>query len=480
MSDAEIFIPPESRLERQQILRDFFIKEKEFSPLIKTENYENAFLPELLSKKGYKLLLIPEIEEGDFKLVGTTTIVAALVDMNTGKILNIASDYNGQIIYGEEVLSRVEFARTRKDGIEILQKAVIDSINKLIDNLLQGYSSSNRIYDIVVAGNTLMTHFFLGKDVEYLFESEIIKRESYKAKANNLGLKANKNAEVCSLPSVSKFIGGDVVGGVLAAKIVDSGRISLFVDLGTNGEIILGSEGWIMSASVASGPAFEGYEIKHGSRAVTGAIDHVWSENGEIKYSVIGNTKPRSICGSGLIDLLAELFKKGIVDFQGNLKENPRVVSTTEKEFVIVEAEKSATEKPITLTQTDIDTLIKSKAAVCAGIAVLLKKAGVSIEDIEDFYIAGAFGYYLNVENAITIGLFPEIKAKIRQIGNGSLVGAYLALNSNRKRELAETIAKIFSYFDLSTDADFIDEYRAALVLPGRQELFPSIYARFA
>ncbi|MEM2345861.1 MAG: ATP-binding protein, partial [Archaeoglobaceae archaeon] len=276
------------------------------------------------------------------------------------------------------------------------------------------------------------------------------------------------------------FIGGDVVGGVLAAKIVDSGRISLFVDLGTNGEIILGSEGWIMSASVASGPAFEGYEIKHGSRAVTGAIDHVWSENGEIKYSVIGNAKPRSICGSGLIDLLAELFKKGIVDFQGNLKENPRVVSTTEKEFVIVEAEKSATEKPITLTQTDIDTLIKSKAAVCAGIAVLLKKAGVSIEDIEDFYIAGAFGYYLNVENAITIGLFPEIKAKIRQIGNGSLVGAYLALNSNRKRELAETIAKIFSYFDLSTDADFIDEYRAALVLPGRQELFPSIYARFA
>ncbi len=511
VGDVSVLIPPESRLEKQQILKEFLVSEKELSPAIRKEFYSDAFLPEIVAEKGYRLLCSPEVEEGDLTLVlrgadviaveegdtrdefyglavdvGTTTIVAALVDLNTGSVVNTASDYNGQIIYGEEVLSRVEFARSRRDGLQKLQKAVVDSINKLIERLLAGYSSKDRIYDVVAAGNTLMTHFLLGKDVEYLFAAPDVRveRKWYVAKAAELGISVNYNAEIFCFPPVGRYVGGDIVADIVAAKIVDSATISLMVDLGTNGEIVLGSEGWAMATSVASGPAFEGYEIKYGSRAVEGAIDHVKisAYDAEPEISVVGDAKPRSICGSGLIDLLAELFKNGIVDAQGNLDEkNPRVRrSDGELEYVVVEGSKTATGKDITLTQTDVDTLIKSKAAVCAGIAVLIKKAGLSIRDIDDFYIAGAFGYYIDMDSAFTIGLFPEMpEADVHQIGNGALAGAYLALTSTRKRKLAETMARLMTYFDLSTDADFMEEYNAALMLPGRAELFPTIYHKY-
>ncbi len=509
LSDAEIFIPPESRLEKQQILNEFIVSEKELSPAVRKEFYRDAFLPEILSQNGYRLLCQPDIEEGDLTLVlrgseviavedgdtrseffglaidiGTTTIVAALIDLNSGNAVSIASDYNGQIIYGEEVLSRVEFVFSRTDGMEILQKAVVGSINKLIDRLMEGYSSPDRIYDVVAAGNTLMTHFFLKKDINYLFKSSrvVIEKRGFTEIAKNMGLKVNENAQVFTLPPVGRYVGGDIVGDILASRIVDSPYLSLMVDLGTNGEIVLGSEGWAISTSVASGPAFEGYEIKHGSRAVEGAIDHVEIVNGELKYTVIGNKKPRSICGSGLIDLLAELFKNGVVDFQGNLDRRHERVRRGDKEleFVVAFADETETGDDIVFTQTDIDTLIKSKAAVCAGISVLIKKAGISPADVERFYIAGAFGYYINFENAITIGLFPELpNAEVRQIGNGSLAGAYLALTSRKKRDLAETMAKLMTYFDLSTDADFMEEYNAALALPGKYDLFPTIYPKY-
>ncbi|WP_048093431.1 ASKHA domain-containing protein [Geoglobus acetivorans] len=508
-SDAEIFIPVESRLEKQQILSDFIVSAGELSPYVWKEFYRDSFLPEIISQRGYVLSCNPVVEDGDFTLVlrgkeviaveegdtrdecfglaidiGTTTLVAALIDLNTGKVVNIASDYNGQIVYGEEVLSRVEFVFSRKDGLDILQRAVVDSVNALIDRLLEGYSSPEKIYDVVAAGNTLMTHFFLKRDIDYLFRSSRVRveKKGFVDRAKGMGLNVNENALVFALPPVGRYVGGDIVGDVLAAGIADSPYLSLMVDLGTNGEIVLGSEGWAISTSVASGPAFEGYEIKHGSRAVEGAIDHVEIDSSGVKYTVIGGKKPRSICGSGLIDLLAELFRNGIVDFQGNLdREHERVrKGESDYEFVVAYADETETGKDIVLTQTDIDTLIKSKAAVCAGIAVLIKKAGISPADVERFYIAGGFGYYIDFENAITIGLFPELpNAEVKQIGNGSLAGAYLALTSQKKRNLAETMAKLMTYFDLSTDADFMDEYNAALSLPGKPELFPTIYDRY-
>jgi len=508
MSDAEVYIPPESRLEKQQILSKFIVKEKDLQPVVRKEFYQNSFLPEVISSKGYKLNVHTDVEEGDFTLVlrgneiisvekgdtrdeffglaidiGTTTLVLSLVDLNTGRVMDITSDYNGQIIYGEEVLSRVEYARSKKDGLRRLQKAVVESINKLIDKIIGNYST-DRIYDVVVSGNTLMTHFFFGRDVEYMFSGDgRVERKAFVSSAKELEINSNPNAGVFGLPPVGKYVGGDIVGDVLTSGIAESAEISLMVDLGTNGEIVIGSEGWLISISVASGPAFEGYEIKNGSRAVEGAIDHVKIPNPDSppEYTVIGKTKPSSICGSGLIDLLAELFKNGVIDFTGNLQRNPRVRRGDDGlEYVIVKSDESATGKDIVLTQKDIDTLIMSKAAVCAGISVLLKKAGLDIEDINRFFIAGAFGYYIDIENSFTIGLFPEFpNAEVIQIGNGSLAGAYMALTSRRKREITEKISKIMTYFDLSTDPDFMDEYNSALSIPGKPELFPTIYSKY-
>jgi uncharacterized 2Fe-2S/4Fe-4S cluster protein (DUF4445 family) len=510
LSDLDVYIPVESRLEKQQILSEFFIKEKDLNPIVKKEFYENAFLPEIVSSRGYRLACNPDIEEGDLTLIlrgneiiavekgntleeffglavdiGTTTIVTALVDLKSGRLVDIASDYNGQIIYGEEVLSRVEFARSRKDGLQLLQKSVVDSINRLVERVMGDFTEPSKIYDVVVAGNTLMTHFLFGKSVEYLFEIPDVKveRKPLIAKASSMNLNVNGEAQVFSLPPVGRYVGGDIVGDVITSGILDSEDISLMVDLGTNGEIVIGSEGWLISISVASGPAFEGYEIKHGSRAVEGAIDHVKIKdpNSKPEFTVIGKTKPRSICGSGLIDLLAELFKNDIVDFTGTLQKNPRVRKGDDGlEYVVVEAEETTTGKEIVLTQKDIDTLVMSKAAVCAGISVLLKKAGLGIEDIRKFYIAGAFGYYIGIENSFVIGLFPEFpNADVIQIGNGALAGSYIALTSERKRKLSETVARIMTYFDLSTDPDFMDEYNAALSIPGKPELFPNIYSRY-
>ncbi|MBO8181698.1 MAG: DUF4445 domain-containing protein [Archaeoglobus sp.] len=509
LTDVEVFIPVESRLEKQQILAEFIVKEKDLRPIIRKEFYEDAFLPEIISQKGYKLVFSPGVEEGGLTLVlrnnevisveegdtrdevfgvavdvGTTTVVVSLVDLKDGKVVDITSDYNGQIIYGEEVLSRVEFARSRKDGMDILQKSIISTLNNLIGRIMGGLSSE-RIYDVVISGNTLMTHFFFKRDIEYLFQTSDpkLERKPFVAEARELGLKVNPEAKVFGLPPVGKYVGGDIVGDVLTSGIASSSEISLMVDLGTNGEIVIGSEGWLISTSVASGPAFEGYEIKNGSRAVEGAIDHVKIVNPEREpeYTVIGNVKPASICGSGLIDLLAELFKHGIVDFTGSLQPNPRVRKGDEgKEYVVVEAEKTSVGRDIVFTQNDIDTLVKSKAAVCAGMSVLLKKAGIDIADIQRFYIAGAFGYYINIENSFTIGLFPEFpNAEVLQIGNGALAGAYIALTSESKRKLTEKIARIMTYFDLSTDPNFMEEYNAALSIPGNPELFPTIYSKY-
>ena len=509
LTDVQVFIPVESRLEKQQILAEFIVKEKDLKPVIRKEFYKDVFLPKIISQKEYRLVFTPEIEEGDVTLVlrdsevigveegdtrdeffgiavdvGTTTVVVSLIDLRDGRVVDVTSDYNGQIIYGEEVLSRVEFARSRKDGLDILQKSIISTLNKLIGEIM-GDFPSERIYDVAISGNTLMTHFFFKRDVEYLFETSEpkLERKPFVASAKDLGLNVYPEANVFGLPPVGKYVGGDIVGDILTSGIANSNEISLMVDLGTNGEIVIGSEGWLISTSVASGPAFEGYEIKNGSRAVEGAIDHVKINDPyeEPEYTVIGNVKPASICGSGLIDLLAELFKNGIVDFTGSLQKNPRVRQGDDgKEYLIVEAEKTSTGKDIVFTQKDIDTLVMSKAAVCAGMSVLLKKAGLDIEDIMRFYIAGAFGYYIDIENSFTIGLFPEFpNAEVLQIGNGALAGAYIALTSESKRKLTEKIAKIMTYFDLSTDPNFMEEYNAALSIPGNPQLFPTIYSKY-
>ncbi|MEM2906319.1 MAG: ASKHA domain-containing protein, partial [Candidatus Bathyarchaeia archaeon] len=313
-----------------------------------------------------------------------------------------------------------------------------------------------------------------------------VSRKPIVSKAAQLGLAINPGAYVYCLPNVSRYVGGDAIGDLLASGLCDANEIGVLIDMGTNGEILLGSKGWAFSCSCASGPAFEGWEIRHGMRAVTGAVEHVTIDPETLRasYTVIGGpgVKPKGICGSGLIDAAAQMLLTGILDRWGNLR--PQANNSLVRqgpdgfEYLLVPAEESALGWDIVVTQRDIRNLLESKAAVCAGVAVLMKKVGATIMDVKSLYLAGAFGNYLDPRNGAVVGVFPEFpRAEVHKIGNGSVAGAYLTLVSREQRRKAAALAQTTTYFDLSADPDFGEEYDAALTLPGRKELFPSIYS---
>jgi uncharacterized 2Fe-2S/4Fe-4S cluster protein (DUF4445 family) len=328
-----------------------------------------------------------------------------------------------------------------------------------------------------------MNHLLAGIDVDYLWfvdANDKVPRSPVIKKAKELGLHTNPEAHVYCLPNVSRFLGGDAIGDVVASGMYDSDEISLFVDMGTNGEIIFGNKDWLVSCSVASGPAFEGAGVRFGMRAMRGAIEHVKinPESLEAEYTVIGNKRPRGICGSGIIDAAAEMFHVGILDFRGKIVagRTPLVRKGRDGlEYVIAPAEKTAIGRDIVITQRDMDYLMDSKGAALGGIMVLMKKFNFSIYDVKNFYLAGAFGAYTDLRNATKLGIFPEFpNAKIRPIGNGSLSGAYTTLLSMKKRDHANAIAKNILYIDLLADVMFAETYSEAIYIPGPKELFPS------
>jgi uncharacterized 2Fe-2S/4Fe-4S cluster protein (DUF4445 family) len=261
----------------------------------------------------------------------------------------------------------------------------------------------------------------------------------------------------------------------------ESGGVSLLLDIGTNVEAVLGSKGWLLSTTAAAGPAFEGWGIKFGMRSVEGAIDHVKIDPETLKasYTVIGNTKPRGICGSGLVDAMAEMFRNGILDSLGKVNrklDSPHVRSGDEgHEYIVAPASETDVGKDIVITEKDVLNLIDSKAAACSAISVMMKKMNLSVDDIAEVYVCGAFASYMDMNSAAAIGLLPEFsKAEMKFLGNGSVAGAYLTLVSRGLRKKADEIAKLMAYFDLLKDADFMDEYTAAYMLPGKRELFPT------
>lgn len=509
-TDSEVFLPVESRLEGPQVLTRAISSKIELDPYVKKIFFEDPGklravsrelrIPEVLLKSieesqhgnlGFTLIFrggrIIDVEVGDTSFrnfgvaidVGTTTIVLYLVDLADGAIVDLDSDYNEQILYGEDLLSRIEYARTKKNGVGKLQSIVVASINNLLSKLVE----RNRVFakdinDITIAGNTVMTHLLLGQDPVYLSQTNVaVSRDAALVKASKLGIDAG-NAEIYCMPSVSRYVGGDVIGDIIASGLYESPEISLLIDMGTNGEIILGSSGWLFSVSCASGPAFEGWEIRYGMRAVEGAIEHVRIDDKlRPTYTIIGSRKPRGICGSGLIDLIAEMFLRGILDTMGKIQgiQTPRIRKGLDGlEYVVAPAQKTDIARDIVVTQRDINNLMQSKAAVCAGISVLMKKMGLSVYDIKNLYLAGAFGNYVDPKSAERIGIYPELpNAKTIQIGNGALAGAYMVLVSQKNREKAGEIARKMTYYDLSADGTFMDEFNEALYLPGKQELFP-------
>jgi uncharacterized 2Fe-2S/4Fe-4S cluster protein (DUF4445 family) len=420
--------------------------------------------------------------------LGTTTVVGILVNLITGETCAQASALNRQITYGEELLTRIAAAK-QPGGRARLQLAATESINAVITQLAAAATiSPDAINDVCIAGNTVMHYLLQGYDAGILeIANADIPRTPTVVKARSLALQVNPDAYVYCLPDVSRFIGGDAVGDTVASGMYLSHELSLVVDLGTNGEVILGNAEWMASVSCASGPAFEGAGISSGLRAMKGAIDHVRIDpgSGKISWTTIGNERPKGICGSGIIDAAAAMVGAGILDFTGRLIEGkPGVRRRTQDdvagagdpglEFVLVDMPGTATGRDIVITRDDLAYLMDSKAAACGSIGVLLKKYRIGVGDVRHVYLAGAFGAYADTAKVVKFGIIPDFfHAAIRQIGNGSLSGAASALVSLAKRRDAQSVARKMVYIDLLVDADFIEEYSSALHIPGKPEYFP-------
>ena len=402
--------------------------------------------------------------------IGTTTLVTYLIDLMDGSLVDIASTYNSQIRFGDDVITRIVYA-TEHNGLRNLNKTVITDINIFLSLLKKTHHiDSDSIDQFVIAGNTTMTHLFLGLDPSAIREEPYIPTANSfpLAFAGELGLKVNPNTPVYAFPCVASYVGGDIVSGVLAARLHKKQELSLFMDIGTNGEMVLGNSEWLVAAACSAGPCFEGSGMKHGMRATEGAIEDVRINRKtlEPEIKVIGDTVPIGICGSGMIDVVAEMFLTGILNQKGKLqREISKRIREGEDglEFVVY----SQDGRDIVLTEPDIENIIRAKAAIYAGFSILLKEVGYTFDDIHKVYIAGGFGKFLDVEKAVILGMLPDIsREKFEYMGNTSITGAYLCTLSRKLREEAEEIARKMTYLELSVSRSFMDEYVSALFIP--------------
>ncbi len=415
--------------------------------------------------------------------IGTTTVVLYLVDLSDGHVVDVASTYNSQMRYGDDVITRIVHA-TEGGGLADLRKAVVTDINDLIAPLLKRHGlETAHIESVVISGNTTMAHLFWGFNPAYIREEPYIPAaNSFPVwKASETGIRLGKNTPVYTVPCVASYVGGDIVSGVIATKMHRNPEISLFMDIGTNGEIVIGNNEWMMTVACSAGPCFEGSGIKHGMRATEGAIESIRIDPDtlETEIEVIGESKPLGICGSGMIDALSEMFLRGILDQRGKFVRETRSPRVREGEdgleFVVHHGEKG----DIVLTQVDIENIMRAKAAVYAGVSLLLKEVGFTLDMIDRVYIAGGFGNYLNVERAILIGMLPDLpKDRFHFMGNTSIAGAYLCLLSKEMRKEAEDAASRMTYIELSVKGGFMDEFMSALFIPHTDiEQFPTVKA---
>jgi len=416
--------------------------------------------------------------------VGTTTIVAQLVDLKSGHVLGVEGSHNLQARYGEDVISRMIYACSREKGLNSLHQSVIRNINQLISGLPgdRGIALED-ILAVVAAGNTTMSHLLLSLIPCSIRLDPYVPTATFypQVPARELGIRINAEGILQTIPCVASYVGGDIVAGILACGIADKPRTSALIDVGTNGEIAIGNNDWMVCCSASAGPAFEGGGITHGMRATRGAIEQVIIEDGKVSYKVIGKGKPRGICGSGLIDSVYELVRNGIIGKEGRFNPSTRQERLREKdgriEFVVARAGETETGEDIVLTESDISHLIRSKGAVFAAMKSLLDYVGLKFTDMDTLFVAGGFGNFLNIPKAIGIGLLPDMELeRIRFVGNSSLMGARMALLSTHALERAMHIARGTTNIELSNYQPFMDEYIAAMFLPHTDNrLFPSV-----
>jgi len=435
---------------------------------------------------------IMDIEPGDTSAnnvvavvdLGTSTVEVHLLDVPSARTIGAQACFNSQAAYGREVTARMMAAEKR--GPERLQELLVDDINRLIATLASQHGVNLRdITAVVCAGNTAMMHFLLA------LPTENIRRNPYVAvtvepppfRAAEVGIKINPRGLLFAVPAIGGWVGGDLTAGILATGLYEMDGIGMLMDIGTNGEIILGNKDWLMACSASVGPALEGAGVRCGMMAHHGAIERAYLDDGEIRYEVIGGGRPEGICGSGVIDLLAVLLAKGIIDRSGRFIEGSHPAVRFEHglgRYVLASAEQSATGRELCLYQEDIDSVITAKAAVFAAAKIMLEKLGLTFADIDRLMIAGGFGSYIDLRNAVAIGLLPDIDPeKTVYVGNTSIWGAKLAALSNEARELLRRIVERTTYYDLMGTDDYVDQFKQAMFLPHTNiELFPSLLHR--
>ena len=415
--------------------------------------------------------------------VGTTTLVAELLDVGTGSQWAIDARLNPQTRFGDDVLSRIFHARQRPDGLQQLNETITAAVDEMIGQLChQAGIPRGRIYEVAFAGNTTMQQLLCGVDTSALGEVPFAPAtgRALIAPAVELGLHIHPRGSAYVMPVIGGFVGGDTVAGVLATGMADAEGPTLLVDIGTNGEIVLHAGGKLRAASTAAGPAFEGARISCGMRGCTGAIEKVVVD-GRLRTNVIGNVPPVGLCGSGLIDVAAELLRHGLLTPQGRLQTPDQlpgnvlpdlarrlVLHEGKVAFLLASAAETGADRPIVLTQRDLRELQLATGAIRAGIAILLRQAGLGPKDLRQVLIGGGFGNFIRRSNAQRIGLLPcEIEhRRIRYMGNTSLAGARLAALSTRARQLAEQLARRTEHVDLSTDAEFQRAFAESMIFP--------------
>lgn len=413
--------------------------------------------------------------------IGTTTVVAYLVDLRSGEAIATASELNPQGRHGHDLISRIEYVQSAASGLEDMRRLIVDLINRLLAEATAEAGVRRRdIYEVAVVGNTCMHHLFLGLDPRHLAHAPYVPvtRQPIELGAEEAGLAINRAGNVYCLPVIAGFVGADTVGVLLVSRITERDHPTLAIDIGTNGEVMLWANGRLLTTSCAAGPAFEGGEIRHGVRAASGAIERIWLRNGSIGYATIGSTRPSGICGSGIFDMVAALLDSGAADSSGRLvtedaaKALPEGIAARlrgegpQREFVLVEGG-GAGNGEITFTQKDLREVQLAKGAVRAAVELLCAEAGIGCEEIEEILLAGAFGNYIDRRSALRMGLLPSVPLeRIRGIGNAAGAGALAALLSVDERERAASLARSAEHIELMANPHFQLVFAESMMFP--------------
>ena len=417
--------------------------------------------------------------------IGTTTVCGLLIDLKTGEIVAEASAYNSQITYGEDVISRIVYSQ-RPGGLKTLQEHVVRTINQVIESVCKKVIiSPSDISYIMTAGNTIMSHLLLALDPKYIRESPYVPTcsEFPLTRAAGLGVYAHPSVRLFLYPAIASYVGGDIVAGVHACRMHQSPELTLFIDIGTNGEIVIGNRDWMACAACSAGPAFEGGGIKYGMRANSGAIEnfHIHPQTLDPMIITIDRIKPSGICGSGLISIVSELLEAGVIDQQGKFIRSISHNRIREKsdgfEYVLVWAADSLIGEDIVITEVDLDNLIRAKGAMYAGYLTLLESVGMTFDDLDRVVLAGNFGAYIDLERAICIGLLPDIdRDKFFYLGNASLTGCQISLTDHKRFRERTQVSSLMTNMELSENPQFMNHYMASLFLPHTDmSLFPTV-----